>query len=195
MLGGTWEWIRILGFLAYFYFTIAVAFGLLRKSAYVKSQKNFIYHTHIYASWGGFFALIGHMILLMIDKYQTYNVSDLLVPFSTEYESVASGLGTMAFYLFFIVIFTSDLLIKALKRNIWKGIHFLVLPAWFISLCHGLLIGTDSTNPYIFGFYSVTASIVFIIMALRFIIKADNTQTQSPKTTRSKAEVKTSTTQ
>jgi len=177
MLFSTWEWIRILGFLAYFYFTIAVIFGLLRKSSFVKSHKNLIYQIHLFASWMGFLAIIGHMLILMIDSYQPYTVKDLLVPFSTEYAPITSGLGTIAFYLFFIVIFTSDLLIKKLKRNIWKGIHFLVLPAWLLSLIHGLFIGTDSSNMFVLMFYSITAGIVLLIMTFRFTIKGANNKT------------------
>lgn len=191
MLFSTWEWIRILGFLAYFYFTIAISFGLLRKSSFVKSHKNLIYQIHLFASWMGFITIIGHMLILMIDSYQTYTIKDLLVPFSTEYAPITSGLGTIAFYLFFTVIFTSDVLIKRLKRNIWKGIHFLVLPAWLISLIHGLFIGTDSGNMLVLMFYGVTAGMVLLIMAFRFMLKDDKPKTaansKTPQKTRSQS--------
>lgn len=184
MFGSTWEWIRIAGFLAYFYFTVAVIFGLLRKSASIKSAKNLIYHTHIYASWGGFFALIAHMLLLMIDTYQPYSISDLLIPFSNDYAPILSGFGIIAFYLFLIVIFTSDILIKKLKRNIWKGIHFLVLPAWGFSLLHGLFIGTDRDNPLILLFYIITASLTGLVVILRFVGK-DEKKKETTQSTRS----------
>ena len=51
MLTSTWEWIRLLGFLAYFYFTVSIVFGLLRKSTFVKSHKNLIYQVHQNAGW------------------------------------------------------------------------------------------------------------------------------------------------
>lgn len=171
MLPTTWEWIRILGLLAYFYFTVAVIFGLLRKSAFVQSQKNLIYHTHTIASWMGFATLIAHMLLLLIDKYEPYTVKELLIPFSSEYEPLFSTFGILGFYTFFIVMFTSDLLIKVLNRKLWKGIHFLVLPAWLLSLFHGMLIGTDTTNSLVMWFYIITAGSVILILSLRFMIK------------------------
>lgn len=167
----TWEWIRILGFLAYFYFTIAIVFGLLRKSSFITAQKNLLYQIHQSASWFGLLALIGHMIVLTIDQYQPYTLKDLLIPFANEYATIPTAFGIIAFYLFFIVIFTSDVLIKRMKGNIWKGVHMLVLPAWLISLVHGILIGTDSDNPFVLLFYGITAGITILVMLLRYLMK------------------------
>lgn len=186
MLISTWTGIRILGLLAYFYFTIAVIFGLLRKSSYVKSKKNLIYHIHQSASWIGFIALIGHMILLLIDKYQPYSLTELVIPFASDYKTGLSSLGTIGFYLFLMVMFTSDLLMTKMNRKVWKVLHIMVLPAWLLSLAHGIFIGTDSANPYIQLFYFITAGIAFIIMILRVATKDDKKKATTRRTVTTK---------
>ncbi|GED64367.1 ferric reductase-like transmembrane domain-containing protein [Lysinibacillus fusiformis] len=181
MLTSTWEWIRLFGFLAYFYFTISIIFGLLRKSPYVKLHKNLIYQIHQNAGWMGLFTLIAHMLVLMIDSYKPYNVVEVLIPFAADYKSVASSLGTIAFYCFLIVLMTSDLWIKTMSRSIWKNIHMLVLPAWLLSLFHGIIIGTDTENLYVLIFYALTAGFTLFILVLRIVSQESLKKDISPK--------------
>ncbi|WP_068984587.1 ferric reductase-like transmembrane domain-containing protein [Lysinibacillus xylanilyticus] len=174
MLISTWEWIRLLGFLAYFYFTISIIFGLLRKSSFVKSHKNLIYHIHQNAGWLGLVTVIGHMLVLLIDHYKPYSLVEALVPFSAEYESILSALGTIAFYLFLMVIMTSDLWMRTMNRSLWKKLHFLVLPAWVLSLAHGVLIGTDSENAFVIMLYVASGAVTLLILMARTISKLKN---------------------
>jgi len=169
MLISTWEWIRLLGFLAYFYFTISIIFGLLRKSSFVKSHKNLIYQIHQNAGWLGLITVIGHLLVLVIDQYKPYNLVEILIPFSAKYESLPSALGTIAFYLFIMVLMTSDLWIRTMNRTLWKKLHFLVLPAWVISLAHGVLIGTDTENMLIIIFYVVSGGLTMLVLVARTI--------------------------
>ncbi|MDM5248784.1 MULTISPECIES: ferric reductase-like transmembrane domain-containing protein [unclassified Lysinibacillus] len=169
MLISTWEWIRLLGFLAYFYFTISIIFGLLRKSSFVKSHKNLIYQIHQNAGWLGLITVIGHLLVLVIDQYKPYSLVEILIPFSAKYESLPSALGTIAFYLFIMVLMTSDLWIRTMNRTLWKKLHFLVLPAWVISLAHGVLIGTDTENMLIIIFYVVSGGLTMLVLVARTI--------------------------
>ncbi|MFJ8262515.1 ferric reductase-like transmembrane domain-containing protein [Rummeliibacillus sp. NPDC094406] len=163
----TWEWIRICGFLAYFYFTVSVIFGLFRKSPSITKQKNLLFHLHLSAGWLGLLALIMHVLLLLIDHYQPYSIIEILVPFTAKYKPLLSAIGTISLYVFLVVIMTSDLLIRKMNRQLWKSIHFLVLPAWVMIFLHGVFIGTDSANPIIQLFYIVTGSIIIIASCLR----------------------------
>lgn len=167
LLSNTWEWIRLFGFLAYFYFTISIIFGLLRKTSFVKSHKNLIYQIHQNAGWMGLFTLIVHVLALIIDSYKPYNLVEILIPFSADYEPITSGLGTIAFYGFLVVLMTSDLWIKTMNRSMWKNMHLLVLPAWVLSLFHGIIIGSDSGNLLVLLFYAVTAGFTLFIVTLR----------------------------
>ena len=48
----------------------------------------------------GFITVIVHLLLLMIDQYEPYTISEIVLPFSANYQALLSGLGTIAFYLF-----------------------------------------------------------------------------------------------
>lgn len=176
MLTSTWEWIRLLGFLAYFYFTVSIVFGLLRKSTFVKSHKNLIYQVHQNAGWLGLITVVAHMFVLIIDNYEPYALVEVLLPFSSHYQPIASGLGIIAFYLFLLVLLTSDLWLKTMNRSIWKSIHFLVLPAWLLSLLHGILIGSDTDNIYILLFYFTSAGCVLSILITRMVSQGRKTK-------------------
>ena len=184
LLSNTWEWIRLFGFLAYFYFTISIIFGLLRKSSFVKSHKNLIYQIHQNAGWMGLFTLIAHMLVLIIDSYQPYNLLEILIPFAADYKPVASGLGTIAFYCFLVVLMTSDLWIKTMNRSMWKNMHLLVLPAWLLSLFHGTIIGSDTENLLVLIFYALTAGFTLFILVLRRMSQENIKKNSVPKNNR-----------
>lgn len=169
MFLSTWEWIRLLGFLSYFYFTLSIVFGLLRKSPVIKSHNNLYFQLHQFSGWLGFFALVAHMILLIIDQYEPYKMIEILVPFSANYRPVLSALGSIALYLFLLVFFTSDFLMKKMGFSRWKKVHLLVFPAWILSLFHGLFIGTDSKNTFILLFYGMSVIIVVVLSLIRII--------------------------
>lgn len=169
MIFNTWEWIRLFGLISYFYFTISIIFGLLRKTPTVKSQKNLLFQIHQSAGWFGFIALVMHMLLLIVDPYEPYSFVELMIPFASDYQPISSSIGTLAFYLFFIVIISSDLWIRKMKFAIWKWVHIAVLPAWLLSLIHGLFIGTDTKNPIILSFYVITIASVSVAFLLRHL--------------------------
>ena len=173
MLLSIWEWIRLLGFLAYFYFTVSIVFGLIRKTHAIHSNKNLYFQLHQISGWLGFVAVIAHMILLIIDQYEPYQISEILIPFMSSYQSILSGFGSIAFYLFLIVIVTSDLWIRKMGFSVWKKVHFLIFPAWILSLIHGIFIGTDSNNGVIMIFYGGTVTLVAITFIVRVIGEGD----------------------
>src|SRR5690606_29229039 len=102
----------------------------------------------------------GHMLLLLIDSYEPYSVVELLIPFAAEYERVFSAFGTLAFFVFLVVMLSSDVWITKMKRTLWKKVHVLVFPAWLLSLLHGIFIGTDTTHPFVLLLYGVSATII-----------------------------------
>lgn len=167
MLTNTWDWIRILGFLSYYFFTISAICGIIRKSAWLTKQKNLFFQLHTLSGWLGFFALIGHMLILIIDQFVPFTIFEILIPFLTDYHTFGTSLGILAFYLFLITLYTSDVLIFNMKFPIWKKIHFVVFPAWIMSLAHGLLVGSDRDNLLVQSLYISSVAIILILVLLR----------------------------
>lgn len=167
MLSNTWDWIRILGFLSYYFFTISAICGIIRKSAWLQSNKNLFFQLHTLAGWLGLFMLIGHMLILLIDAYVTFTIFELFVPFLTDYHTVATSLGIIAFYCFVITLYTSDISIFKMKFPIWKKIHFIVFPAWIMSLLHAIFVGSDSKEPVVIGFYALSVFAVVVLLVCK----------------------------
>jgi methionine sulfoxide reductase heme-binding subunit len=163
----TWHIIRLLGLLAYFFFSMSLIFGMLSRLSVFKKKKGFFNLIHMSSSWAGLFTLLGHMLVLLIDHYQPYTLIEIILPFTAQYEPIASALGTLAFFIFLIVLFTSDVLMNKMKRSTWKWIHLMVFPAWVLMLLHGIIMGTDSTTWWAVAVYGVSAIIMVILFAVK----------------------------
>jgi len=163
----TWNLIRVSGLLSYFLLTMSLAFGFLQSFPSLKKQKAVFLFIHQNSGWIGLLVIVFHMMLLFWDQYVHYPVLSILVPFRSENEPFYSGLGTISFYLFFIIIGSSDFFMKKLGRLVWKKIHLLAIPAWILMAVHGVMIGSDSSKGWAQLIYIVTISIIMIIGVAR----------------------------
>ena len=111
-----------------------------------------------------------HACLLMFDSYVPYSVTSLLIPFTAPNHPILSGLGTIATYLFIIVVFTSDFM-KVIGRSLWKKTHYLVFPMWFLAAIHGLSIGTDSQTVWAEVLYIGTTGAVILSTIVLILTK------------------------
>ncbi|GIN93890.1 ferric reductase-like transmembrane domain-containing protein [Siminovitchia terrae] len=160
----TWVLIRLFGLLSYLFFTLSVSFGMLGQFRSLKAKKALLFQIHLSSAWAGMMTVLVHVLLLLIDSYQPYELDELLIPFSASYSPILSGIGTIAFLMSLSVIFTSDTMVKVLGRPLWKKIHILVFPAWLGMVIHGLFLGTDSSNIAVYWFYIISIFIVLVIL-------------------------------
>lgn len=168
----TWILIRYFGLLAYLFFTLSVVFGIIGSFQAFKKGKALLHHIHLSSSWLGLLSILIHMLLLLIDQYQPYTIKELLIPMAAAYKPILSGLGTISFFLFLLVMVTADLMVKLKKLPIWKKLHFLVFPSWLGMLFHGIFIGTDSFNAAIASFYAGSCIMVVCLVILRMMKKS-----------------------
>ncbi|MDQ0157608.1 ferric reductase-like transmembrane domain-containing protein [Robertmurraya andreesenii] len=164
-----WVLIRLSGFLAYFLFTFSISAGLLSRLAVFQKKRPLMNELHQTSGWAGVLTVIFHMILLWRDRFVTYTLGEIFIPFFSDHAPLASGIGTICFYLFLIVFVTSDFLMKRLGKNLWRKIHLLVIPAWIFMVLHGFLIGTDSNLPWAAFLYGGGVFLVVTIMSLRYL--------------------------
>jgi len=161
----TWELTRIFGLLSYVLLFAGVSVGIIY-GMWWKRRKAQLYKVHTFLSnTGTLFALL-HAAVLIISVYLPFSWKEVLVPFSAESHPVLNGLGTIALYGLLLLILTSDLRNK-LKKQLWHRIHLLAYPMFFLSLVHGLLIGTDSQSGAVKLMYAATAAIVIVLTVLR----------------------------
>jgi methionine sulfoxide reductase heme-binding subunit len=97
-----------------------------------------------------------HVLTSIVETYVNIGWLSLVVPFSSSYNRLWVGLGTVAFDLVGIVIITS-LLRDKIPVRAWKLVHLSAYALWPIALLHG--IGTSTTD-------GVTIMVISIVCAL-----------------------------
>lgn len=164
-----WNFIRSSGLLAFYFMTISLSLGLCSSLLIFKKKKALLNSLHQTSGWYGLLTILFHIILIWHDQYVPYSLGELFIPFYAKNETTYSGLGTLAFYLFFIVIGSSDFFIKKLGLKLWKKVHFTVIPAWVIMVIHGIAIGTDSTETWALILYTSGCSLIIVLGFIRSI--------------------------
>lgn len=165
----TWNLIRISGFLAYFLFTLAISAGLMSKLLAFQKKKPFLIELHETSGWTGLVTTVFHLTVLTVDHYAPYKLKEIFIPLMAENAQISSAFGTISFFLFFIVIASSDFLKRRLGVQIWRKLHLLVIPAWILMLLHGIMIGTDSNLTWATTLYSSGIVLVMTLIVFRFL--------------------------
>ncbi|MEH7248759.1 ferric reductase-like transmembrane domain-containing protein [Neobacillus niacini] len=164
-----WTFIRVSGFLAYYLMTFSLLLGLCSSLSIMKKNKVKLISLHQVSGWYGLLTIFFHMVLIWQDQYVPYSLKEVLLPFYAENESIYSGLGTLSFFLFFLVIGSSDFFIKHLGKKKWKNLHFAVIPAWIMMFIHGIGIGTDSSEAWALVLYALGGSLLIVFGFVRYL--------------------------
>jgi sulfoxide reductase heme-binding subunit YedZ len=161
-----WILLRAAGIGAYAMLYLSVAWGLVSTTSIVTKRvsKSSSILFHQFAATVGV-ALIGvHVALLVIDSFMPFRWVDVLVPMHSTFRPFATTLGVLGMYGAVIVLVTSWLR-KPIGTKAWRAIHLLAIPAFALSLAHGVLAGTDSGRPWMWGMYAFTGlSVLFLVL-------------------------------
>jgi sulfoxide reductase heme-binding subunit YedZ len=83
-------------------------------------------------------ALLGlHVATALLDPYVSIGWVSSVLPFTSHYETLAIGAGTLAVNVGGAVLITS-LLRKRLGLRVWRAIHYLAYLAWPIAFVHAI---------------------------------------------------------
>lgn len=182
----TWGITRAAGLTSYLLLFFSVLFGTFYYGRLLPNRiRAYLQPLHQITGWTGFLFGLVHGIVLYIDSFQTFQLKGILIPFTAEYKPILSGLGTITLYLYLILLATSDF-IRPLSKRVWRALHYLAFPAFFIGWTHGLLMGTDSQEGWIRLFYAATLLIVVVAVLIRILIhmrmaeESEQTKSRSP---------------
>jgi predicted ferric reductase len=141
----TWHLIRSAGILAYVLLTVSMLWGLAVSTRAVNDWSpgvlTMLMHSTI--SWLAVILSIGHALLLMVDKYFSYQIADILVPFIGPYRSFAVGLGTLSVWIM-LAVSASFWIKDRMGHKNWWWLHLTSYVTFGLATAHGLLAGTDS---------------------------------------------------
>ncbi|MEO3938831.1 ferric reductase-like transmembrane domain-containing protein [Dermatophilaceae bacterium Soc4.6] len=85
--------------------------------------------------------LLTHVATAVAETFVSIDLISALVPFTSGYERVWVGLGTIAVDLVVAVVVTS-VWRHRLPEPLWRAVHWLSLLLWPLAVVHGLLLGT-----------------------------------------------------
>lgn len=104
------------------------------------------------------FSIATHLIALLFEKFINFNISEILIPFTSTYKPLFVGLGGLAFYAYLLVIITSIWFIKKYKS--WRLLHYLSFVMFTLIIFHSFYTGTDTRT--------ITMEIIYAIIILTF---------------------------
>lgn len=166
-----WLLARATGLTAYVLLTLSVLAGLTVKSKpFGRALKQpTAVDFHRFVALLGITAVVLHSATLALDHAVDIGIEALFVPGLSPYEPVWTGLGVVAAELM-VVVYVSFALKKRLGHKNWRRLHWLTYALFAAATAHGVMAGTDTQAPWVFGIYlgavgSVVAATVWRALA------------------------------
>jgi sulfoxide reductase heme-binding subunit YedZ len=107
-----------------------------------------------------------HVLVLLVDDYLTFGLTDLLVPGAAPYRPVWTALGVVAAELLLAVAVTNRYR-KRLPYTFWRHAHMVNFLVWSLALVHGIAAGSDSDTAWAVLLYIGCAGAVAAATAWR----------------------------
>lgn len=167
---GTWQLIRAAGIAAYIMLTLSMAWGLAVSSRVIKDWSPGVLSMllHSTLSWLAVVFSLGHALLLLVDSYFKYTLSDILIPFTGPYRPLAVGLGTLACWLAFAVAI-SFALKDRMGHRAWKLLHFTSYGLFGMVTLHVLMAGSDGARLGIRVLLGICVALVVGLLGYRLV--------------------------
>ena len=113
---------------------------------------------------GGFVGI--HVLALLVDTYVPFSLAQVLVPGTSSYRPLATGLGVVALELL-AALAVANRYRKRLSYRFWRRTHYLEFAVWALALVHGIASGTDSGTSWGVLVYGVAAATVAALLVWR----------------------------
>ena len=131
---------------------------------------------HEFLSLLGIAFALFHGAILMGDHYIHYDLTQVLVPFSSlQYKPFWIGLGQLSFYVWGIVILSFYLRKRINTRN-WRFIHYATYLGFGLALVHGIASGTDSGLTWTNMMYWTSSAALLFLLVYRIQVSLGNKQ-------------------
>ncbi len=104
-------------------------------------QATVVMAVHRWLSLGMVAFLAVHIVTAVVETYVSIDVISAIVPFTSHYETLWVGLGTLAVDVLVAVLVTSWWRHR-LPERAWRAVHYASYLLWPMALVHGLVLGT-----------------------------------------------------
>lgn len=135
-------------------------------SKHISKPSSILFHQFV--ATVGVLLLGVHVARLVFDSFMPLRWIDVLMPLHSTFRPVAVTLGVLGMYGAVIVL-VSSWLRKPIGTKVWRAIHLLAIPAFTLSLMHGVFVGTDTGRSWMWGTYGFTGlSVLFLVLVRAF---------------------------
>lgn len=111
--------------------------------------------------------VLAHIATAVGETYVNIDLVSAFLPFTSGYEPLWVGLGTIAFDLVLALVVTS-LLRHRLPERLWKAVHVLAFALWPTAVVHGWAMGT-ANQPLLRGATLACAAIGLSALGWRVV--------------------------
>lgn len=138
-----WYLSRATGVVTIVLLTIVVCLGVITAGRRRPEGESatIVMGVHRWLSLGMLVFLGVHVVTAILDGYVSISWLAVLVPFTSDYETLLVGLGALALDLLVVVMVTSYLRHRIPERR-WRLVHWASYAMWAFALLHGFLMGT-----------------------------------------------------
>jgi sulfoxide reductase heme-binding subunit YedZ len=113
-------------------------------------------------------SLIGiHVLAIAADSFLPFSLTQLIVPFTSTYRPLWTGLGIAAAELLLALAITNHYR-NRMPYRYWRNAHYLNFAVWGFASLHGLMTGTDRGAPWLAIVYGVSVASVVMLLVWRF---------------------------
>jgi sulfoxide reductase heme-binding subunit YedZ len=164
-----WYAARASGVAAYVVLSLVVSLGLsLGGKAQSRTWPRFsVEDIH---RFGGLLvgSLVGvHVLAIAADSFLPFSLTQLLVPFTSSYRPIWTGLGIAAAEILVALAITNHYR-RRLPYRFWRKAHYLNFAVWTFASLHGLFGGTDRGATWLAILYAASVSTVVTLLVWRF---------------------------
>lgn len=164
-----WYLARTTGVVAYVLLWLTMVFGMVvsNKMARLWNGGPTAVELHQFLTWLAITFGLFHALILMGDTYIKSTLVQVITPFGyTGYEPFWVGIGQIAFYLALLVA-ASFYVRKQIGYRAWRILHYVSFVVFMMLTAHGILTGTDTTQPAMFVMYAVSSVTVYFLLVIR----------------------------
>lgn len=138
-----WYSSRATGVLGLVLLTVVVVLGavLSGRGARTHEGATVVTALHRWLSLGMTVFLLLHIVTAVVETYVSIDLIAAIVPFTSGYEPLWMGLGTLAFDIVIAVLVTS-LLRERIADRVWRLVHWSAYALWPLSVVHSFMLGT-----------------------------------------------------
>ncbi len=164
-----WHISRGSGTVAYGLLAASTIWGLMLTTKLVKAQVSapFTLAIHNILSWLAISFSAVHALLLLFDGYYHYTLANLVIPFTGPYLPAWVGIGIIGLYIM-LVTSISFAWRGWMGQTLWRRLHYFTYAAFGLVTIHGLMAGTDSSDPAMRLLFWGSTIIILVLTVYRF---------------------------